>query len=246
MAQNIFKRYEKKYMLTQQQYRFLQEHLQGRMKIDEYGLHTICSIYFDTDDYALIRASLQKPVYKEKLRLRSYGIPSSCDETVFLELKKKYKGVVYKRRVGMSLSEYRNYQSANLRPICDGQILHEVDWFQHLRHTTPKVFLAYDRIAMYCEEDSELRITFDQNIRWRDHHLSLSFGDEGYSLLPEEHQNDVLMEIKIPAAMPLWLSALLDEAGIFPTSFSKYGYCYQHYIFPQWEKNLVFGGKIYA
>src|SRR5699024_9015963 len=83
MSQNIFKRYEKKYMLTPQQYRFLREHLQGRMKIDEYGLHTICSIYFDTDDYALIRASLQKPVYKEKLRLRSYGIPSSCDETVF-------------------------------------------------------------------------------------------------------------------------------------------------------------------
>ena len=94
MAQNIFKRYEKKYMLTPQQYRFLREHLQGRMKIDEYGLHTICSIYFDTDDYALIRASLQKPVYKEKLRLRSYGIPSSCDETVFLELKKKYTVVI--------------------------------------------------------------------------------------------------------------------------------------------------------
>ena len=246
MVQNIFKRYEKKYLLTPEQYQFFRQHLEGRIKVDEYGLHTICSIYFDTDDYSLIRASLKKPVYKEKLRLRSYGIPSSIDQTVFLELKKKYKGIVYKRRVGMSLDEYRNYHSSNARPASDGQILHEIDWFQHLWHSTPKVFLAYDRIAMYCEEDPNLRITFDQNIRWRDEALSLTLGDYGHPLLTGEHRKDVLMEIKIPNAMPLWLSSLLDEAGVFPTSFSKYGYCYQHYIFPQLEKNHYLGGKVYA
>lgn len=131
-------------------------------------------------------------------------------------------------------------------PTATGQILHEVDWFQHLWHTSPKVFLAYDRIAFFSPEEEELRITFDQNIRWRDTQLSLSDGDWGYPLLQDALADHVLMEIKIPGAMPLWLSCLLDEAAVFPTSFSKYGYCYKNYLFPDLEKKHTFGGKLYA
>lgn len=237
MIQKTFKRYEKKYLLSPQQYRMVRQGIQERMQLDQYGLYTICSIYFDTDNFQLIRSSLEKPVYKEKLRLRSYGVPEDAQSPVFLELKKKYKGVVYKRRVDMQLDECREYLFAGERPHCDGQILHEIDWFQHLWHTSPKVFLAYDRMAFFSPEEEELRITFDQNIRWRDTQLSLSDGDWGYPLLQDALADHVLMEIKIPGAMPLWLSCLLDEAAVFPTSFSKYGYCYKNYLFPDLEKN---------
>ena len=86
----VFKRYEKKYMLTKEQYESFKEDIDDFMKIDEYGLSTICNIYYDTVDYKLISRSIEKPIYKEKIRLRSYGIPTP-DSTVFLELKKKYK-----------------------------------------------------------------------------------------------------------------------------------------------------------
>ena len=157
MIQKTFKRYEKKYLLSPQQYRTVRQGIQERMQLDQYGLYTICSIYFDTDNFQLIRSSLEKPVYKEKLRLRSYGVPEDAQSPVFLELKKKYKGVVYKRRVDMQLEECREYLFAGERPHCDGQILHEIDWFQHLWLTSPKVFLAYDRIAFVSPEEEELR-----------------------------------------------------------------------------------------
>ena len=146
MIQKTFKRYEKKYLLSPQQYRTVRQGIQERMQLDQYGLYTICSIYFDTDNF-------------------------------------QYKGVVYKRRVDMQLDECREYLFAGERPHCDGQILHEIDWFQHLWHTSPKVFLAYDRMAFFSPEEEELRITFDHNIRWRDTQLSLSDGDWGYPLL---------------------------------------------------------------
>ena len=233
MIQKTFKRYEKKYLLSPQQYRTVRQGIQERMQLDQYGLYTICSIYFDTDNFQLIRSSLEKPVYKEKLRLRSYGVPEDAQSPVFLELKKKYKGVVYKRRVDMQLDECREYLFAGVleHPAVDA---------------AGKVFLAYDRMAFFSPEEEELRITFDQNIRWRDTQLSLSDGDWGYPLLQDALADHVLMEIKIPGAMPLWLSCLLDEAAVFPTSFSKYGYCYKNYLFPDLEKKHTFGGKLYA
>ena len=146
----------------------------------------------------------------------------------------------------MELCECQRYLHNQLRPANDGQILHEIDWFQHHWHTTPKVFLAYDRIAMFSPDNPDLRITFDQNIRWRNTQLTLSDGDWGYPLLSGDQKDCILMEIKIPNVMPLWLSSLLDEAGIYPTSFSKYGFCYQNYIFPKIHQTHSLGGKIYA
>ena len=146
MIQTTFQRYEKKYLLTPAQYQWIFQQLQSRMQVNEYGIYPICSIYFDTDDYRLIRASLEKPVYKEKLRLRSYGAPSRMEDPVFLELKKKYKGVVYKRRVDMSLGECRDYFDYGLRPESDGQILHEIDWFQQLWKTYFKSTTIKERL----------------------------------------------------------------------------------------------------
>lgn len=192
------------------------------MTEDKYGLHTICSIYFDTDDDRLIRNSLEKPLYKEKLRLRSYGVPKSDDAEVFMELKKKYKGIVYKRREGLTLYDAESYIQSGQIPA-DSQIFREIEYFRRYYNAYPKVFIAYDRIAMYGLEDESLRMTFDFNIRCRRDELSLRAGDHGYKLISD---GCALMEIKISGAVPLWLSSALSRLKIYPVSFSKYGQFY--------------------
>lgn len=192
------------------------------MTEDKYGLHTICSIYFDTDDDRLIRNSLEKPIYKEKLRLRSYGVPKSDDDGVFMELKKKYKGIVYKRREGLTLLAAESYIKSGQLPA-DSQIFREIDYFRSYYNAYPKVFIAYDRIAMFSLEEEDLRMTFDFNIRCRRDELSLRAGDHGQKLLPD---GSALLEIKISCAVPLWLSSALSQLKIYPVSFSKYGQFY--------------------
>ena len=221
--QDVFKRYEKKYMLDDNQYVELSKVLKNRMNVDKYGQHTISNIYFDTDDYRLIRESIEKPEYKEKLRIRSYKVPGRKD-TVFVELKKKYDKVVYKRRISMSLEEAENYLIRGTRPLDPCQILKEIDWFMKFYRPKPKLFIAYDRIATFGKENPNLRVTFDSNIRWRKDYLSLSEGNFGKVHLGSGFH---LMEIKIPGAMPLWLSSSLADLGIFPISYSKYGSIYK-------------------
>jgi SPX domain protein involved in polyphosphate accumulation len=167
---------EKKYLLTKEQYNQLLNRIEPFMLRDKYGLHTICNIYYDTDNYDLIRISSERPIYKEKLRLRSYGIPSE-EDTVFLEIKKKYKGTVYKRRISLRLKDAVNYLEHGIKPCCDNQILHEIDYFIDYYKPSGKVFIAYDRTAFYGREDASIRITFDQNIRSRTYDLDLSKGD---------------------------------------------------------------------
>ena len=221
--QQSFQRIEKKYLLSPAQYRVLREGMAPYMKADEYGQYPICNIYYDTDTYALIRASFEKPVYKEKLRLRSYGTPAE-DGEVFVEIKKKFDHVVYKRRIAMPCGEAVRCLSGGPCPENSGQIRREIDWFLNLYRPKPRVFIAYDRIALAGADNPELRVTFDTGLRWRDSALDLRLGDYGQPLLPE---GQILMEIKIPGAAPLWLSRLLSENGVFPTSFSKYGLCYR-------------------
>lgn len=226
MAQEVFKRYEKKYMLSLEQYHELISRMITRVEADRYGKHTICNIYFDTPDYRLIRQSLEKPVYKEKLRLRSYGVPGD-EDMVFLELKKKYDGVVYKRRVEMPLKEARKYLYYGIHPENPGQILKEIDYACQLYEARPMVYLAYERIAFFGKENPDLRITFDMNIRARDYNLELNRGTYGIPLLDS---GKMLMEVKIPGAMPVWMSGLFSELKIYPVSFSKYGAYYRDYI----------------
>lgn len=237
--QGVFKRYEKKYLLTDYQYKELREKLAAYMEVDNYGLHTINNIYYDTPDYKLIRESLSKPIYKEKLRLRSYGT-ATLDSDVFVEIKKKFDGVVYKRRVSMELLEANKYLRKEKQANKTTQITREIDWFLKAYELSPKVFIAYDRIALFGKEDEELRITFDTNIRWREDNLDLTKGSHGSQLLK---QGQVLMEIKIPQVMPLWMSHLLDDLEIRATSFSKYGECYNNYLIcgflRQMDKNIM-------
>lgn len=224
--QFCFKRYEKKYMLTPDQLTRMLAGISGHMRADEFGRYTICNIYYDTDDFQLIRASLEKPVYKEKLRMRSYGVPGSRDE-VFVELKKKYDGVVYKRRTAMKAADAVSYIHDGAVPGREDQICHEIDWFMRSYHPKPKVFIAYDRTAFAGLDNPDLRLTFDTNLRWRDRDLDLRAGDYGEPLFASDQ---ILMEIKIPGTTPVWLAHLLSEIGAFPTSFSKYGTCYQQNI----------------
>lgn len=227
--QTTFERIEKKYLLTPAQFEALWPILLRTMQVDQYGRHTICNIYYDTPDYALIRASLDRPVYKEKLRLRSYGVPGD-DSTVFLEIKKKFKGVVYKRREAMTLAEARQYTAAGVLPGHEGQIVRELDFFLRYWQPVPKVFLAYDRIALFSTEDSELRITFDTDIRWRTGGLDLAQGDAG---APLPMDAPWLMEVKIPDAMPLWMARAFSLLGIYPVTVSKYGRCYAKCLLPR-------------
>ena len=227
-----FARYEKKYLLTPAQYHALQIGMAPYMDADEHGQYTICNIYYDTPDFQLIRTSLEKPVYKEKLRLRSYGVPKE-DSKVFVEIKKKFDGVVYKRRTVMVPGEAAAYLDGTGRPRKEDQICREIDWFLQTYPLEPRAFIAYDRSALAGRENSELRVTFDTNLRWRDTDLDLRRGDHGQLLLPN---TQILMEVKIPGAAPLWMSRLFSENGVFGTSFSKYGYCYQTCLSGQREQ----------
>lgn len=230
----VFERIEKKYLLHREKYNLLLEALEDYMCADSYGQHTIGNIYYDTEHYDLISRSIEKPKYKEKFRVRSYGVPNE-DDKVFLEIKKKYNGVVYKRRVAMTLKEARTYFAEGIKPGKEEQILKEIDYFMAYYHPEPKLYLAYDRVAYFGKEDSNVRITFDHNIRSRAYDLDLGAGDEGEPLLADDQY---LMEIKVPGAMPIWLSGILNELEIYPMSFSKYGNIYKKSIIPSWREKI--------
>ncbi len=219
MAQKVFTRIEKKYRLTAAQQEELSAFLQDYMRPDQFGLHTICSIYYDSPDNRMITASVQKPPYKEKLRLRSYGTPQD-DSRVFVEIKKKYEGVVNKRRIEMPYAEAVKFLAGELVPEKHPQIEKEIEWVLRFYQPVPKCIVAYDRVALFCESQPDLRITFDHNIRCRDHDLDLRLGSDGEHLLPE---GECIMEVKAAGAMPLWLCRKLSEMKLYKTSFSKYG-----------------------
>lgn len=217
--QMIFKRYEMKYLLSRTQYLHITEAFDGRMKPDIHGKSTILSLYFDTPDDLLIRRSLEKPLYKEKLRVRSYGI-ADTDTTVFVELKKKYQSVVYKRRIAMSEEEARRYLLSHTS-VMDTQISREIDYcLFHYHNLMPRMLLSYDRTAFYAMDNPQFRITFDENILWRDQDITLTTGIGGTAVLPAD---TILMEVKTADAIPLWLVQLLSREKIYKTSFSKYG-----------------------
>ena len=221
--QDVFRRYEKKYLVTQQQFNQLARVFLPRMVPDRFAQSTISNIYYDTPDFRLIRRSLDRPPYKEKLRLRTYQAPAA-DTEVFLEIKKKFDHIVYKRRIGMPYGQAVAYLEGR-QEAGHGQIAQEIEWFRAFYHDLrPAMFIYYDRFAIADRELPDLRITFDSGICWRADHLDLVSGTGGRPLL---EAGTCLMEIKIPQAAPFWLSRALSEAGVFPTHFSKYGAAYQ-------------------
>ena len=224
----VFERVERKFLLTPAQYAGLMRVLPEYMQADQYGESTILSLYLDTEDSLLIRRSLEKPVYKEKLRLRSYGVPREMDN-VFLEVKKKVRGVVYKRRICLPLAQAMECLAQGSVPAAGGQIGREIAYMLRRYRLRPAVLLAYDRTA-YAELEpspNRLRITIDRDIRSRQTDLDLRLGSAGESLLAPGMR---LMEIKTAHAIPLWLCAVLDQNEIRPTSFSKYGRVYEAHM----------------
>lgn len=228
--QTVFKRYEIKYMITLEQKAKVLEAMKPYMKLDRYGRTTIRNIYYDTDTYLLIRRSIEKPAYKEKLRIRSYG-RAEPDSTVFVELKKKYKHVVYKRRISLPETEAIKWLSGEHHCGKYTQISEEVDYFlDYYKTLHPTVFLSYEREAFYANDSSDFRVTFDDTILCRQEDLSLGSEVYGTPILPE---GMVLMEIKCSRGIPLWMTKILSEEHVYKTSFSKYGTAYQTIIFPQ-------------
>jgi hypothetical protein len=219
--QDIFKRYELKFLITDEQLKRMQEVMREHVERDRFGRSAICNLYYDTPDFLLIRRSLDKPFYKEKLRVRSYGVASS-ESTVFAELKKKYDGIVYKRRISMTESQSVEFLQGRLPP--QSQISREIAYmFEYYKMLAPAVHLSYKREAFYGKEDKNLRITFDSEILYRTYDLSLQKGIYGSPILSD---GTYLMEIKTATAIPLWLTAFLSREKIMKTSFSKYGKAY--------------------
>lgn len=228
--QTVFKRYEVKFLLTPQQKRAVLAAMQGHMQLDQYGRTTIRNLYFDTDNYRLIRRSLERSVYKEKLRIRSYR-PAEADEPVFVELKKKYQDVVYKRRILLRQSSAIECLSKGIDLPIESQIANEINYFRrYYQSLAPKVFLAYEREAFYAAGGGEFRVTMDENIFYRCEALSLAAPVYGTPLLPK---GGTLMEIKTPEAIPLWMTQCLSSEKIFKTSFSKYGAAYTDMLLRQ-------------
>lgn len=222
---NFFRRVEKKYILTEKQYLFFKEAIKDKMIEDEHGKSTICNLYFDTEQYDLIRHSITKPVYKDKVRLRSYNIPNK-DSNVFLEIKRKYKGVVSKRRIGITLNNFYEYLNNN-DYIEENQIKKELDYYFNHYNLKPTMFLSYYRRAYYDKENRDFRLTFDSNILARNYDLELEKGNYGINILEKDKY---IMEVKTLGAIPMWFVKLLDELKVCPCGFSKYGEAYTQLI----------------
>ncbi|MDO4803976.1 MAG: polyphosphate polymerase domain-containing protein [Lachnospiraceae bacterium] len=223
MAVTVMQRYEMKYLLSGEQADFLRRKLEGYMKIDKYGLTQIASLYYDTPDVRLIRASLEKPAFKEKLRLRSYGLASDTSP-VFLELKRKCDGIVYKRRVQTTVPDVKGFFAGGELADGDLQIRKELQYFRdYYQPLIPACLVIYDREAYY-ESGGNLRLTIDYRPRFRMDGLTLTESMEGIPLLEDGWS---ILEVKVQGAMPLWLSAILSEGRIFKAGFSKYGEAYR-------------------
>lgn len=219
----VFERCEIKYLVTSTQKAAILSAMDSHMEPDSFGRSTIRNIYYDTDNYRLIRRSLEKPIYKEKLRVRSYCTAKPEDQ-VFVELKKKYASVVYKRRVEFREKDATDYLAWKIAAPVKSQITAEIDYFLKFYETlAPKVFLSYEREAFLGKDGSGFRVTFDENILWRTTDLSLKFGIYGRKLL---QPGQILMEIKTPGAIPLWMVEILTHEKLYSTSFSKYGSAY--------------------
>lgn len=234
MAKEIFNRYENKFLLNEEQYNNIKDTLNNYMILDAYNkndtFYTITNTYYDTLNNDIIRHSLSKPKYKEKVRVRSYGVPKK-DDFVFLEIKKKFNGLVNKRRTKLKLYEAEYFLSTGIippvKPYMNKQVLNELAYYVSKNEILPATYIAYDRIAYFAKDDDDLRVTFDTNIRTRRYDTSLDCGTHGKKLLDD---GIFLMEVKSSKAIPLWLSNKMAEEKILPTSFSKYGTEYKNML----------------
>ncbi len=257
-TESVFERVEKKYRLDARQYRYMMDAVRGHLVPTEFGASTVESTYFDTPDFSLIERSLDKPLYKEKLRVRRY-VPidgSTASDEVFVELKKKCKGVVYKRRIAMSdaaataylsgdsyehaMMEYPSLEAEDGACAFDArtrQIAAEIDAFlRRYRDLRPMILISCDREAFAMPPDAqgtvigedELRVTFDARLSYRN--LDTPCLDNAASredtVCPLIGRDEVIMEVKSAGPYPFWLVDALSGCEAYPSSFSKYGTAY--------------------
>lgn len=226
----VFKRHELKYILSKEQKEHILKSIEPYMKLDEYGRTTIQNIYFDTENYRLIRRSIENPDYKEKLRVRRY-VNKNTGNKVFVEIKKKYEKIVYKRRLSLHEEDAMQWLTGKIPCEVDSQIGREIDYFlQYYGVLKPALFLSYEREAYYCKAGSDFRITFDENVLCRQEQVRFQSDAGGIFVLDEDK---VLMEIKCSGGMPMWMAEILSKEKIYKTSFSKYGTAYQNIIYPK-------------
>ena len=216
------KRFELKYRLNRAQRDALCLAMRGHLELDCFGHKTVRNLYCDTANFRLARRSIEKPLYKEKLRIRAYE-RAAADTPVFIEIKKKFDSVVYKRRITLPCREY--LRAVETRQMPEGQVAREIEALLRFYGPTlqPRVLLTYEREAYEPVDGVDFRLTLDQNILWRDTDVDLSAGIHGARLIPED---EFLLEIKTPGGIPLWMVRFLSEHGVYQTSFSKYGAAY--------------------
>ena len=231
----VMKRYELKYLLDAEQTAFLMKRLEGHMQLDQYGRTSIASLYYDTPSYQLIRTSVEKPPFKEKIRLRSYGL-ATLESPVYLELKRKTEGIVYKRRVQSTIPLVEKFFAGSGDICAGGQINREITYFRdYYGALVPACLIIYDREAFF-EPGGDLRLTIDHNPRYRADHLDLTYSMEGIPLRPPGH---TILEIKVQEAMPLWLTKILSDGQIYKNSFSKYGEAFRQQLTGVGGQNLI-------
>lgn len=215
---NNFQRVEEKYLITKEQKGKLLSLIKDYICKDDYYISNIYNIYYDTDNNDLIINSLEKPIYKDKFRIRSYGEPKQ-DDYVFLEMKTKYKKIVGKRRIKVKLNEIDNILSSKDN---NNEILNEIKYYYNYYNLKKSIFIAYDRESFKGQND-DIRITFDNNLRSK--RTNLEFNDKDTTKYFNEDL--YIMEIKTYYTFPLWLAKTLSNLEIYPTSFSKYGKIYE-------------------
>jgi len=219
MIQKVFKRVEQKYVLNEKQYLSLQNLIRTYFSKDKYYKCKIYNIYFDNDNFDSIINSIEKPEYKSKVRLRSYG----CNDNVFFEMKQKFKGIVYKRRINLTIDEYNKYQNEGIYPKKNKQIIKEIDYYVKYHNLHPAIFVAYDRLSYCAKDDKNFRVTFDSNLRSRFKNLLLKDTKENEKYFNEKMY---IMEVKCLNSLPLWFTKELSRLKIYPKSFSKVGNVY--------------------
>lgn len=229
---NTFKRREMKFLLDEEQYGKIRQAVSEFMTEDEFGLHTIMNIYLDNRNNDLIRSSLGKPIYKEKVRLRCYGTKAEDDSEAFLEIKKKYRGLTYKRRLEGGYKELHDYITDGTKPETRGQVFEELDYLIGRMSLKPKIVICYNREAFYGNDDNEFRVTFDGDIRYRRTDLDLRSGDGGAYLMTQPFR---VMEVKSVGAIPMQLVRVLSETKVYHGSFSKYGSIYSSEVRQNFE-----------
>jgi len=221
MAITIIDRMEQKYFISFEKFNKLMNLIKDKLVKDKYFDERIYNVYFDNDDYDLIIKSLDKPVYKEKIRLRSYSRANS-NTNVFLEMKKKFDGHGNKRRVDINYLEAKNYIDNNVLPETNKQIMMELDYVFKKNDLKPKISLTYDRLSYAFKEDETYRITFDTNIRYSNKKLDLVDLDDEECLFDDGY----IMEVKTLKGYPVWFINALSNLKIYPVSYSKVGEAY--------------------